>query len=172
MGQLVRIEINKPIELKMTNTHLLRPLQGIALSMIFTDRLQQIVELTGETTYPRLLVRLILPIVGNVMVSLLLSTAWAMDDLGVRFYFKKTGEVRTAGSNVGLILPVITGVISVASLFWNRTIIEALVGVIGIVMASYPPYIFFVVIHNEFVRRNISTLLNRLSVGKVETTLL
>ena len=172
LGQLVRIEINKPIELKMTNTHLLRPLQGIALSMIFTDRLQQIVELTGETTYSRLLVRLILPIVGNVMVSLLLSTAWAMDDLGVRFYFKKTGEVRTAGSNVGLILPVITGVISVASLFWNRTIIEALVGVIGIVMASYPPYIFFVVIHNEFVRRNISTLLNRLSVGKVETTLL
>jgi len=172
LGQLVRTEISKPIELKMTNTHLLRPLQGIALSLIFTDRLLQIVEFTGETAYPRLLVRLILPIVGNVMVSLLLSTTWALDDLGLRFYFKKTGEVRTAGSNVGLILPVITGAISVASLFWNRTITEAIVGVIKIVMASYPPYVFFAVIHHEFVRRNTSKLLNRLSIAKVETNLL
>ena len=172
LGQLVRTEIGKPIELKMPDTHLLRPLQGIALSLIFTDRLMQIAELTGETAYPRLLVRLILPMVGNVIVSLLLSTTWAWDDLGLRLYFKKTGEVRTAGSNVGLILPLITGVISVASLFWNRTITEALAGVIGIVMASYPPYVFFVVIHHEFVRSNTSTLLNRLSIAKVETTLL
>jgi len=172
LGQLVRTEINKPIELKMPNTHLLRPSQGIALSLIFTDRLLQIVELTGETTYPRLLVRLILPMLGNLMVSLLLSIIWALDDLGLRFYFKKTGEVRTAGSNVGLILPAITGAFSVASLFWNRTITEALVGVIGIGMASYPPYVFFVVIHHEFVKRNTATLLNRLSIAKVETALL
>jgi len=171
LGQLVRVEISSPIKLKMFDTHLLRPLQGIGLSLIFSERLLQMVELTGEATYSRLLVRLILPFVGNVMVSLLLSNVWAFDDLGFRFYFKKTGEVRTAGSNVGLILPLITGVIGAATLFRDVTITKALMDLTGMVMILYPPYVFFAIIHHEFVRRKASTLLRQLQVTKVETNL-
>jgi hypothetical protein len=172
IGRLVRTETNRPVEVKRLDMCLLRPLQGVALSLILTDRLHQLAELSGETEYLRLLTRLVLPLVGNMLVSLLLSTIWTLDDLGLRFYFERTGEVRTAGSNVGVILPVITGIISVASLYWNRTMAEAVTGIAGIVLSSYPAYAFFTAIHHEFMRRRTLKLLSQLSVAKIETNVL
>ena len=59
------------------------------------------------------------------MSSLFLSTVWALDDLGVKFYFGRTGEIRMAGSSIGTVIPLITGAIGITSVFHSNLPMDA-----------------------------------------------
>jgi hypothetical protein len=90
-----------------------------------------------------------------------------LDDLGVRIYSVKTGEVRMAGTTVGTIFPLIAGAIVVAGLFHASLPADALIDLLEIVTVLYPPYLVFTVIHHEFVKRRSSVLRRKLVTKRI-----
>jgi hypothetical protein len=107
-------------------------------------------------------------VLGSLLVSVLLSFVWALDDLGIRFYNEKSEEVRTAGGTIGTILPIITGAFGIASLFQHADLISALTDLLGIGMILYPPYVVFAIAHREFIRRKNTSLLGEPSLKRLE----
>lgn len=167
-GLLVKTSMNTNEGLSKLVAWVLRPLQGVALSMIFAERFLNLLEFSIGTSNAQHLARLTLFMVASVLVSLFLSTIWALDDLGVKFYYDRTSEVRTAGSSVGTVLPLITGAVGVSSLFHLNSPVDALIGLVGIVMVLYPPYLLFAVSYHEFVRRRSAVLSERLPIKRME----
>ena len=53
----------------------------------------------------------------TVLVSLLLSTLWTMDDLGIRYFNRKDYEIKMVGKYVGTVMPIVFGFYGVLSLF-------------------------------------------------------
>ncbi len=145
-----------------------RPIQGISLSLIVAERFLSFLEASITGPLAAILLRLSLFVIGGALTSLFLSLIWTLDDLGVRIYNSKTGEVRTAGSTVGTILPLITGAIGVSSLFHTSLASDAIVDLLEIVMVLYPPYILFTVFHHEFVKRKRSSLARKLVTKRIE----
>jgi hypothetical protein len=171
-GQLVRVKTSIHSKLDEFVAWCLRPLQGIALSMVFAEKFLELLEFSVGSSYAGVLARLILFVVGSALVSLFLSAIWMLDDLGVMAYNKKTGELRMAGSIVGIALPLVSGAIGVSSLFHRSSAIEALTDLVGITMVLYPPYMLFVMAHHEFVRRRSDVLLEKLQPKSIETKVL
>ena len=167
-GQLVKTSMSTNEGLSKLVAWVLRPLQGVALSMIFAERFLNLLEFSVGASNAQHLARLTLFMVASVLVSLFLSTIWALDDLGVKFYYDRTSEVRTAGSSVGTVLPLITGAVGVSSLFHLNSPVDALIGLVGIVMVLYPPYLLFAVSYHEFVRRRSAVLSKRLPIKRME----
>jgi len=132
---------------------ILRPLQGIGLSMIFAERVLNIFEISERTSVTEALARPFLFTIGGILVALLLSTVWALDDLGIRLYFGKTGEVRMIGSIIGTTFPILFGVLGVYTLFENSGVVYGTFLTLGIVAILYPPYNILAIIHNSFMAR-------------------
>ncbi len=161
-GQFVMTTLGSYQKLSMSGAWLIRPLQGIALSMILAERLENLLEFLPA--------RLVLFFMTSVLVSLFLSIIWALDDLGVKIYNKSTGEVYMAGRSIGTILPLIAGAIGISSLFHTSSPIVALIELLEIVMVLYPSYVFFIIFHQEFVKRRIAPLSERLILKRIEVT--
>jgi len=70
------------------------------------------------------------------------------------------------GSSVGVVLPLIMGVVGISSLFHRSLPVEALIDLIGIVSVLYPSYVFFAVSHHEFLKRRSALLLEKLPAKK------
>lgn len=162
-GQFVKGTLDSYQGLSRLNAWVLRPLQGIGLSILFAGRLLGFLEF--------LPVRLVLFIIGSALVSLLLSLVWALDDLGVKIYDRRTGEVYTVGSKVGIVLPLVTGAVGISSLFHLSSPLDALTELFEIIMVLYPPYVFFVIFHQEYIKRRIAFLSKRLLLKKIEVSL-
>jgi hypothetical protein len=116
-----------------------------------------------------LLFRLSLFVIGGALTSVFLSIVWTLDDLGVRIYNAKTGEVRMAGTSVGTILPLITGAIGVVGLFHASLPADAMIDLLDIVTVLYPPDVLFTVFHHEFAKRKNSVLRRKLIMKRIET---
>jgi hypothetical protein len=168
-GQLASTGIRTYKELSKSSVALFRPLQGIGLSLMFAERLLQLIEFASGLSYSRLMVRMTLFMFGNILVSALLSVLWVFDDLGIKVYNKRTGKVRLLGSTVGLVLPLITGVVGITALFQHDTLIGALTDLLGISMVLYPPYVIFAFIHHEFFRRRAAAMQEKLQLKRIET---
>jgi len=166
-GQLVRGADAGP-DLGKLAIWVLRPLQGIGLSLLFAERFLGLLE-SSIGASRGMMVLLALYVIGSALVSLLLSVVWGLDDLGVRIYDGKTGEVRTAGSSVGTILPLIFGAIGISSLFQRSSPFDASIDLLRILMALYPPHVLFVVCHREFLKRRRASLLEKLPAKGIET---
>jgi hypothetical protein len=162
-GQFVRAALSSNQELSKLDIWFFRPLQGIGLSMIFAERLEYLLEF--------LPVRLVLFFMGSALVSLFLSVVWALDDLGVKIYNRRSGEVRMAGRSIGVVLPLIAGVVGISSLFHLNSPLDALTDLFGIVMVLYPSYVFFIVFHYEFIRARIASLSERFHLKRIEMDL-
>ncbi|MCS4538670.1 MAG: hypothetical protein HYY67_07430 [Thaumarchaeota archaeon] len=128
----------------------IRPLQGIGLSMIFAQRLLNLFEYSGTSV--DILLRPFLFILSSMLVSILLCVVWALDDLGVRIYSSKSGEVRMAGNGVGTVLPVVFGALGVYNLFQSSSFISALITVVEIAMVLYPPFSILSTVHHQYVK--------------------
>lgn len=168
-GQLAIASTGSYAKLSTLSVAFFRPLQGIGLSLVFAEKLLQLIEFTSGVSSSRFLVRTTLFMFGNILVSLSLSIIWVFDHLGIKMYNKKTGEVRLLGSMVGLVLPLITGVIGITALFQHDTAAGALTDLLGISMVLYPPYSIFAFIHYQFFRRRTADLLKKLSFKRIET---
>jgi hypothetical protein len=169
LGQFVMTTTSIDQDLGIPNAWILRPVQGMSVSLIFAERFLSFLESSISVSYTALLLLLLLFVIGGVLTSLFLSIIWALDDLGVRIYSGKTGEVRMAGTTVGTIFPLIAGAIGVAGLFHASLPSDALIDLLEIVTVLYPPYVVFTVIHHEFVKRRSSILRRKLVSKRIET---
>jgi hypothetical protein len=148
-----------------------RPLQGIGLCMLLASKLLTFLEIyTGSrVTVDAILpqgkfdpARFISSIAIGIIVSLLLSFLWTLDDLGVRYYNKKTREIRMIGKYIGLLLPIFFGFYGIISLFQNNTQLLVAKYVAQMVVILYPPFVVFNVLHCRYLKRREGVLLKRL----------
>ncbi len=163
LGQFVKATLSSYQELSKLDAWVFRPLQGIGLSMIFAERLEYILEF--------LPVRLVLFFMGSALVSLFLSVVWALDDLGIKIYNRRSGEVRMAGRSIGVILPLVGAVVGISGLFHLNSPLDALIDLLRIVMVLYPSYVFLIVFHQEFIKIRIAFLSERFHLKRIEMDL-
>ncbi|MCX5841990.1 MAG: DUF389 domain-containing protein, partial [Deltaproteobacteria bacterium] len=157
-------------------TWLIRPFQGIGLSLLIGSKL--IVILQGysavavgsagvlppsQFVYGRMLISMAIA----AIVSLVLSLFWAMEDLGVSQQNKKTGEVRMIGKYLGVILPVVFGFAGYLSLLHDIPAYLAAQYVLQIAVALYPPFVTLSVCHFLYVQRKADVILTKLAVRPV-----
>jgi hypothetical protein len=148
-----------------------RPFQGIGFSMLLAAKLLAFLEIytgskiTLDTVLPPGkfdVGRFVGSITIGIVVSLLLSFFWSLDDLGIRHYNGKTREVRMIGRYVGLLLPIFFGFYGIIGLFGNNSLILAAKYVAQMVVILYPPFVVFSVLHSRYLKRREETLLKRL----------
>jgi len=150
---------------------LIRPFQGIGLAMLLATKLLTLLEIYtgGKITVDTILPqgafnpgRFFSSIAIGVVVSLLLSFLWTLDDLGIRYYNKKTKEVRMIGKYVGLLLPIFFGFYGIISLFDNNSQVLVFNYVAQMVVVLYPPFVVFNVLHSRYLKSREEALLKRL----------
>jgi hypothetical protein len=141
---------------------LFRPFQGIGIGFLFATKLLALIEtLTGPLTsaapplisgryYP---VGLLLVTGITVVMSLLLSVLWTMDDMGIRYHNRRDQELKMIGKYVGTLMPLIFGLYGLLTLLTHFPRENVLVHVFRIILAFYPPMVFFVIFHFHFINR-------------------
>jgi hypothetical protein len=169
--EFVRASTDVDRELSKPVVWALKPLQGIGLSLILAERFLGLLEFSTGVSYSRFLISLALLFMGGVFTSIFLTVVWSLDDLGVRIYNSRIAEVQMAGSSIGTFLPLITGAIGVFGLFHTSLPMDALIDLIEIVMILYPSYVFFAVLHHEFIARRSLILSSKLQLRRIQTTI-
>jgi hypothetical protein len=150
---------------------LLRPFQGIGIGLLFGMKLLSVLQvMTGEAATASLLIpkgqfqfgRFLIVTGISIFVSLLLSTLWTLDDMGIRYFNRKNHEVRMIGKYAGTSMPILFGFYGVFGLFSQFQRTEALVYLFQIVLILYPPFAVFAVFHTHFLQKRGETILRRL----------
>ncbi len=170
IGRLVKTDQPRETELQRLMSWFLRPIQGIGLSMIAGESLIELLEYGTGTGYSEALARVSLFILGSLVVALLLSVVWTLDDLGLKFYFSN-GDTSTAGNTVGTVLPIVSGAVGITGLFRVNTPTDAVWSIVEIAVTLYPPYLVFAVIHDEYTRGRLRRLLDSLHLKWLEARL-
>jgi hypothetical protein len=136
-------------------------LQGIGIGLLFEAKLLAALQiLTGVTAQPVLfssrgqiqLERLLVITGITVVISLLLSTLWTLDDMGIRYANRKDQELKMIGKYVGTLMPILFGLYGIFSLLDDYPARQAFVFLFRIVMILYPPFAVFAVMHFRFLR--------------------
>jgi len=176
-GILIQVEGKQELQIHSIKHWLFRPFQGIGIVLLFAVKLLEVLQIvTGSTpTAPLFLPqgqfqpgRLLIVTGITVFVSLILSTLWTMDDLGIRYFNRKDYEIKMVGKYVGTLMPILFGFYGILSLFGEFPKTEALIYLFQIIVILYPPFTIFSVLHAHFVRRNIESLSRRLLPEKRE----
>jgi hypothetical protein len=100
-----------------------------------------------------------------IIVSLLLSLLWALDDLGVRHYNGKTQEVRMIGRYVGILLPIFFGFYGIINLFEEHSRLLAFQYIAQMLVVLYPPFVVFNVLHARYLARVEERILGKLKAA-------
>lgn len=173
--QLAQIREDRDVAIHPLIHWVIRPFQGIGLGMLLAIKLLTFLQLYGGTAVT---VETILPSVRfhegrflsvtaiSIIVSLLLSFLWTLDDLGVRYYNRKTGEVRMMGKYIGLLLPIFFGFYGIFSLFDEYDRLQAAFYIAQMVIVLYPPFVVFSVLHNRYLNSREDKLLEKLKVAQ------
>jgi hypothetical protein len=160
-GSLVQIEKKQGLKIDPFKHWVFRPFQGIGIGLLFETRLLAVLQvITGEPTRPfhflppeQFQPGRFLAITGiTVLISLLLSTLWALDDMGVRYVNDKDQEMKMIGKYAGTIMPIIFAFYGIFSLVANFPKVDAFTYLLKIVFVLYPPFAAFAVFHNTFLR--------------------
>jgi uncharacterized membrane protein len=171
--ELVQLQQERNQEITPLKNWLLRPLQGIGISMLIATKLIFLLEIYSSGGIDSSVImpppsfspwRFFATTAMAVTVSLVLSYLWALDDLGIRLYNRKTREVRMIGKYLGLILPVILGFYGMISLSKNHSMMMAIQYLAQMVLILYPPFLVFNVFHAFYISRSENRLLERLHV--------
>lgn len=162
--------------LSLLKTWIIRPFQGIGLSLLLGAKLIGVLQgysvvamgsagvlLPSQFVYGRMMISMAIA----AIVSLVLSLFWAMEDLGVSQQNKKTGEVRMIGKYLGVILPVVFGFAGYLSLLHDIPAYLATQYVLQMAVALYPPFVTLTVCHSLYVQRKADVILTRLAVRPV-----
>jgi len=168
LGRLVKGEMRSSAQFRKSLLWIIRPLQGIGMSMLFSNQFLNLFRNFSEASFLDAIIRPILFMVVSVPISILFSVIWSLDDLGIKLCQKQTGEVRLVGSYVGTILPVIFGAIGIYSLFQRSSPTDALLFLVLMAMVLYPPYVIFAVIHDKFLGQRKVRLFENLLFGIAE----
>ena len=167
----LQMKEKQDLEIHPVKHWLLRPFQGIGIGLLFGIKLLSVLQvMTGEAATASLLIptgqfqpgRFLIVTGITIVISLLLSTLWTLDDMGIRYFNRKNHEVRMIGKYAGTLMPILFGFYGVFGLFSQFQKTEALVYLFQIVVILYPPFAVFSVFHTHFLEKRGASLLNRL----------
>jgi len=172
-GIFVQIKGKEELEIHPMKHWVFRPFQGIGIGLLFAVKLLGVLQVvTGSNTTEPLFLprgqfqpgRLLIATGITILVALLLSTLWTMDDLGIRYFNRKDYEIKMVGKYVGTLMPIVFGLYGVLSLLGKFSTVQALLYLFQVVVILYPPFAVFSVFHALFVQRTAENLLKRLNV--------
>jgi hypothetical protein len=152
-----------------------RPFQGIGIGLLFETKLLAALQiLTGVTAHPVLFftrgdiqIGRWLVITGiTVIISLLLSTLWTLDDMGIRYINRKDQEIKMIGKYVGTLMPILFGFYGIFSLIADYPTKQVFIFLFRIVMILYPPFAAFAIMHFRFLRSREEHFSERTSLKK------
>jgi hypothetical protein len=150
---------------------LIRPFQGIGLAMLIATKLISLVQISTNATINSSVVlppvqfdwgRFLSATGVAVTTSLLLSFLWSLDDLGIRRHNRKTGEIRIIGKYLSALLPILFGFYGLFSLFGSHEHLLALQYIGQMVLALYPPFLVFAVVHKYYMGMREPLILRKL----------
>jgi hypothetical protein len=140
---------------------LFRPFQGIGIAFLFRTKLLAALQLIGGPAVRASLLmrgggldwhRSFLMSAVIAFASLLLSTLWTLDDMGMRYANRRDQELKMVGKYVGTLMPVIFGIYGILGVMANYPTAEALLAVLRAVFVLYPPFACFTVLHTYLIR--------------------
>jgi len=171
----LQMKEKQDLEIHPVKHWLLRPFQGIGTGLLFGTKLLSVLQvMTGATATASLLIptgqfqfgRFLIISGITIFVSLLLSTLWTLDDMGIRYFNRKNQEIKMIGKYAGTLMPILFGFYGVFSLFSEFQRTEAIVYLFKIVVILYPPFAVFSVFHTHFLQKRGETLLDRLLIER------
>jgi hypothetical protein len=172
---LIQIKLNQKLEIRPIKHWLFRPFQGIGIGLLFATKLLGVLQIvTGSTPTASIFLpqgqfqlgRLLVVTGITILVSLLLSTLWTMDDLGIRYFNRKDYEIKMVGKYVGTLMPTVFGLYGVLSLFDQFSKVQTLIYLFQMIVILYPSFTIFSVFHAHFVQKRAETLLDKLFIEK------
>jgi hypothetical protein len=172
-GAFLHIKENQELGIHSVKHWLLRPLQGIGLVFIFGTKILWVLQIaTGSAASPALLIpkgqfeigRFLVVTGIIILISVLLSVLWTVDDLGIRYFSRKNHEIKMIGKYVGTLMPVLFGFYGAFGLLSRFPTAQALLYLIQIAVILYPPFAVFSVFHAHFLRKRAEILLDRLRI--------
>jgi hypothetical protein len=155
---------------------LIRPLQCIGLAMLIASKFITVLQIyTGDTSTTSTVLPPLHFSMGRFLsitaiamtTSLLLSFLWTLDDLGIRYSNRKTGEVRMIGKHIGILLPVIFGFYGIFNLFESHERLLAIRYIFQMVIVLYPPFVVMTVLHFLYIEKYENILLEKLKTESV-----
>jgi len=171
----LQMKEKQDLEIHPVKHWLLRPFQGIGIGLLFGIKLLSVLQIvTGSTISASLLIPRgqfelgrFLTVTGiTIVISLLLSTLWTLDDMGIRYFNRKNHEIKMIGKYVGTLVPVIFGFYGILSLFGEFQIKQSLIYPFQMVLILYPPFTVFSVLHTHFIQKRVELFSNKLSITK------
>lgn len=167
----LQVKEKQDLEFHPVKHWLLRPFQGIGIGLLFGTKLLLVLQIvTGTTATASVLIptgqfqagRFLIVKGITIVISVLLSTLWTLDDMGVRYFNRKSHEVRMIGKYAGTVMPIFFGFYGIFGLFSQFQKMEAFVYLFQIVVILYPPFAVFSVFHLHFLEKRGGTLIHRL----------
>ena len=174
-GKLLQMEKIQELHINPAKHWMFRPFQGIGIGLLFASKLLIALQvITGVTTNPFPLfprsqfspVRLLVISGIAVVISLLLSVLWTLDDVGIRYVNRKDQEIRMIGKYVGTIMPIIFGFYGIFSLIADFPALQVFIHLFKIVIILYPPFTVFTVFHAHFLKNRAEHFFPKASLRK------
>jgi len=171
----IQIKRRQKLEIRPFKHWLFRPFQGIGIGLLFATKLLGVLQIVSGTTatasvlFPRGQFqsgRLLVVTGITILVSLVLSTLWTFDDLGIRYFNRKDYEIKMVGKYVGTLMPIVFGLYGVFSLFDQFSKMQAITYLFQMMVILYPSFTVFSVLHAHFVQRKAEDLSKRLFIEK------
>jgi hypothetical protein len=172
---LIQTERIQELDIKPMKHWIFRPFQGIGIGLLFETKLLSTLQIiTGITPKPFLLSqqsqfqpgRLLIISGIAVIISLLLSTLWTLDDLGVRYVNRKDQEIKMIGRYIGTIMPIFFGFYGIFSLFTDFPASQVFIYLAKTVIILYPPFTVFAILHTQCLKGRVEYLPKRASLQK------
>jgi hypothetical protein len=172
--KLVQIREERIRSIHLVEAWVVRPLQGIGLSMLIATKLISVLQIytgskiNGSFLLPSggfILGKFITTTAIFVGTSILLSFLWTLDDLGIRHFNKKTGEIRMIGKYLGALLPTVFGFYGLMNLYGEYAQPLALKYVTQMAVVLYPPFVMFAVFHHRYMQKREELLLKNLKIS-------
>lgn len=152
-----------------------RPLQGIGIGLLFETKLLAALQiLTGVTAQPFLffsrgqfqLGRMLVISGITVVISLLLSILWTLDDVGIRYVNRKNQEIKMIGKYAGILMPILFGFYGIFSLIADYPTKQVFIFLFRTVMILYPPFAVLAIMHFRFLTDREEYFSERTSLKK------
>jgi hypothetical protein len=174
-GRLLQTEKTQELHMNPMKHWIFRPFQGIGIGLLFETKLLAGLQIiTGVTAKPFLLFprgqfqpgRLLVISGITVAISLLLSTLWTLDDVGIRYVNRKDQEVNMIGKYVGTLMPIIFGFYGIFSLIADFPTAQVFVYLFKTVLILYPSFTVFAVLHSRFLKNRAEYFSKKTSLRK------
>ncbi len=174
-GKLIQTEKIQELEINPIKHWIFRPFQGIGIGLLFETKLLAVLQvITGSTAEPFLLfhrgqfeLQRLLVISGiTVLISLLLSILWTLDDIGIRYVNRKDQEIKMIGKYIGTLMPIIFGFYGIFSLIADFPTRQAFIYLSKTILILYSPFTVFTVLHTHFLRSRAEYFFRKISLNK------